>query len=59
MTSTNCKCLQKCSLASLGRSAEIKGHVCPACCLFVYLFVVVSLFNILHMTRGVFFPPAL
>lgn len=35
MTSTNCKCLQKCSLASLGQSVEIKGHVCPSISLFV------------------------
>lgn len=35
MTSTNCKCLQKCSLASLGHLAEIKGHVCPSLCLSV------------------------
>lgn len=35
MTSTNWKCLQKCSLASLGHLAEIKGHVCPSLCLLV------------------------
>lgn len=39
MTSANCECLPKCSLASLGRSVEMKGHVCPSICLFVYLFV--------------------
>lgn len=49
MTSANCKCLQKCSLASLGQSAKMKGHICPSLfvCLFVYLLVVVAfLFSI-------------
>lgn len=40
MTPTNCKCLQKRSLASSGQSSEIKGHVCPSICLFVCLFLV-------------------
>lgn len=44
MTPTNCKCLQKCSLASLGQSLEIKGHVCPSICLFVCLFVYLFFF---------------
>ncbi len=55
MTSTNCKCLQKCSLASLGQSVEIKGHVCPSICLFVCLFIclfVVVFFFFLFLYSG-------
>lgn len=39
MTPTNCKCLQKCSLASLGQSVKIKGHAFPSICLFVVAFL--------------------
>lgn len=44
MAPTNCKCLQKCSLASLGQSGEIKGNVCPSICLFVCLSVYLLLY---------------
>lgn len=47
MNSTDCRCLLECLLISLGRPAEVKGHVFPYLRLFVYLRAVVAfLFNI-------------
>lgn len=46
MTATNCKCLLKCSLASLGQSVEMEGHVCPSCLYVFFLYFLKHFFSI-------------